>query len=325
MAAAIAEPRALICGRPLFDASIPRHRLYLRYLTHVMVWLNTLSFDIPDSMCGLRVYPLSIVLPAIVADPPGKRMDFDVEVLVRLHWAGVPMRWIPTRVRYALDGVSHFRLVRDNWLITVMHTKLFFGMLRRAPRLIARRLRAARVHGLEGGHVRAQGTLFADIDLDVSFHDVDMVGVVWHGHYLRYLEDARWALMNQLGYGLDRMIASGFAWPIVELQTKYVSPARFGDRLRVRASLVEWENRMAVNYLVSRPRRRRAHRASAHSSGRSGRQFRRVAVRDAAGLRRLRARGACPGERMSSGAIAGSCEIAVAQEGCIAARRDPAR
>jgi acyl-CoA thioester hydrolase len=101
--------------------------------------------------------------------------------------------------------------------------------------------------------VRAQGRLFADIDLDVSFHDVDMVGVVWHGHYLRYLEDARWALMNQLGYTLDRMVASGFAWPIVELHAKYVSPARFGDRLRVRASLVEWENRMAVNYLVSRP------------------------------------------------------------------------
>jgi acyl-CoA thioester hydrolase len=100
--------------------------------------------------------------------------------------------------------------------------------------------------------VRAQGTLFADIDLDVSFHDVDMVGVVWHGHYLRYLENARWALMNQLGYGLDRMVASGFAWPIVELQTKYVSAARFGDRLRVRASLVEWESRMTVNYLVSR-------------------------------------------------------------------------
>ena len=100
--------------------------------------------------------------------------------------------------------------------------------------------------------MRAPGALFADIELDVSFHDVDMVGVVWHGHYLRYLEDARWALMNQLGYGIDRMVESGFAWPIVELQTKFVSPARFGDRLRVRASLVEWESRMAVNYLVSR-------------------------------------------------------------------------
>jgi glycosyltransferase involved in cell wall biosynthesis len=143
VAAAGSEPRAVICGRPVFDASIPRSRRYLRYLTHAMVWLNTLSFDIPDSMCGLRVYPLSIVLPAIEAKPPGSRMDFDVEVLVRLHWMGVSMRWIPTRVRYATDGISHFRLVRDNWLITVMHTRLFFGMLRRAPRLVARRLRAA--------------------------------------------------------------------------------------------------------------------------------------------------------------------------------------
>ncbi len=143
VAAALAEPAALVCGRPLFDASVPRHRLYLRYLTHVMVWLNTLSFDIPDSMCGLRVYPLAVVLPVLEAEPPGARMDFDVEVLVRLHWRGVAMRWLPTRVRYPLDGRSHFRLVRDNGLITAMHTKLFFGMLRRAPRLIARRLRTA--------------------------------------------------------------------------------------------------------------------------------------------------------------------------------------
>jgi len=143
VAAAIAEPSALVCGRPLFDASVPRHRLYLRYLTHVMVWLNTLSLDIPDSMCGLRVYPLAVVLPVLEVEPPGGRMDFDVEVLVRLHWSGVAMRWLPTRVRYPLDGVSHFRLVLDNWLITVMHTKLFFGMLRRAPGLIARRLRNA--------------------------------------------------------------------------------------------------------------------------------------------------------------------------------------
>ena len=100
--------------------------------------------------------------------------------------------------------------------------------------------------------MRLQGALFADVELEVRFHDVDMVGVVWHGHYLRYFENARWALMNRLGFGLDRMLESGFAWPIVDLQAKYVSPARFGDRLRVRASLVEWETRMTVNYLVSR-------------------------------------------------------------------------
>ena len=143
LAAAALEPGTLVCGRPVFDATIPRHRLYLRYLTHAMVWLNTLSFDIPDSMCGLRVYPLAVVLPVIAAEAPGDRMEFDVEVLVRLHWHGVRMRWLPTRVGYPLDGVSHFLPVRDNWLITRMHTRLFFGMLWRAPALLAHRVRAA--------------------------------------------------------------------------------------------------------------------------------------------------------------------------------------
>jgi len=99
--------------------------------------------------------------------------------------------------------------------------------------------------------VRAPGVLSAEIEFDVAFHDVDMVGVVWHGHYLRYLENARWALMNRLGYGLERMIASGYAWPIVDIQAKYVKSARFGDRLRARASLVEFEHRLAVNYLLT--------------------------------------------------------------------------
>jgi acyl-CoA thioester hydrolase len=99
--------------------------------------------------------------------------------------------------------------------------------------------------------VRALGSVAAEIEFDVAFHDVDMVGVVWHGHYLRYLENARWALMNRLDYGLDRMLASGFAWPIVDIHAKYLRPARFGDRLRARASLVEWEQRLAVNYLLT--------------------------------------------------------------------------
>ena len=57
--------------------------------------------------------------------------------------------------------------------------------------------------------------------------------------------------MNRLGYGLDRMLASGYAWPIVDLQAKYLKPARFGERLRARASLVEWEHRLALNYLLT--------------------------------------------------------------------------
>jgi glycosyltransferase involved in cell wall biosynthesis len=140
VAAAHADPQSLVCGRPVFDASIPRYRFYFRYLTHAMVWLNTLSFDIPDSMCGLRVYPLPVVLPVLAAESAGQRMDFDTEVLVRLYWRNTRMQWLPTRVRYPLDGVSHFRMVRDNWLMTRMHTRLFFGMLRRCPRLLVRKL-----------------------------------------------------------------------------------------------------------------------------------------------------------------------------------------
>jgi acyl-CoA thioester hydrolase len=99
--------------------------------------------------------------------------------------------------------------------------------------------------------MRKQGILAAAIEQVVPFHDVDVVGVVWHGHYLKYLENARWALMAQLGFGLDAMIASGYAWPIVETHVKYVRPARFGDRLAVQASLIEWQNRLALNYLVT--------------------------------------------------------------------------
>jgi acyl-CoA thioester hydrolase len=100
--------------------------------------------------------------------------------------------------------------------------------------------------------VRSQGVLQVDVELEVRFHDVDMAGVVWHGHYLRYFENARWALMDRLDYGFVRMVDSGYAWPIVDLQARYLSPARFGDRLRVRCSLVEWQSRLVLNYLVSR-------------------------------------------------------------------------
>lgn len=102
--------------------------------------------------------------------------------------------------------------------------------------------------------MRKEGVLSAEIGFDVAFHDVDMVGVVWHGHYLRYFENARWALMERLGYGFEPMVESGYAWPVVEVQAKYLHSARFGDRLLARAGLIEWENRLVVNYLITRPR-----------------------------------------------------------------------
>ncbi|MDZ5604927.1 glycosyltransferase family 2 protein [Pseudomonas sp. RP23018S] len=134
-------PHALICGYPQYDSSVPKGRLYARYLTHVWVWINTLSLQIPDSMCGFRVYPLPPTLALIDQVKVGKRMDFDPEILVRLSWRDQPMRWLPTQVRYPQDGLSHFRLVHDNALISKMHATLFCGMLLRAPRLLLRNLR----------------------------------------------------------------------------------------------------------------------------------------------------------------------------------------
>ena len=100
--------------------------------------------------------------------------------------------------------------------------------------------------------MRKEGAISASIDVTVAFHDIDIIGVMWHGHYLKYLETARWALMDQLDFGYDTMVASGYAWPIVEMHVKYLHAARMGERLKVRASLVEWENRIAMNYLVTR-------------------------------------------------------------------------
>ncbi|WP_157995197.1 acyl-CoA thioesterase [Peristeroidobacter soli] len=100
--------------------------------------------------------------------------------------------------------------------------------------------------------MRKEGAISASIDVTVAFHDIDIIGVMWHGHYLKYLETARWALMDQLDFGYDTMAASGYAWPIVEMHVKYLHAARMGERLNVRASLVEWENRITMNYLVTR-------------------------------------------------------------------------
>jgi len=140
IAAARAAPTAIVTGAPIFDASVPKKRLYGRYATHVMVWLNTLSLAIRDSMCGFRVYPVAATLALVDRVRIGLRMDFDIEIIVRMYWAGTPVVNIPTRVVYPLDGISHFDLWRDNVRIAWLHVRLFFGMLLRAPRLLLRHL-----------------------------------------------------------------------------------------------------------------------------------------------------------------------------------------
>lgn len=133
------HPQALISGRPVYDESVPKSRYYARYLTHVWVWIETLSFSIKDSMCGFRVYPVESTLALADSVSLGQRMDFDTDVMVRLYWQGVEVRFIPTKVIYPPDGLSHFDVLRDNLRISWMHTRLFLAMLPKFPRLLTRR------------------------------------------------------------------------------------------------------------------------------------------------------------------------------------------
>jgi acyl-CoA thioester hydrolase len=98
--------------------------------------------------------------------------------------------------------------------------------------------------------MRKQGAILAEVAVEVPFHDVDLAGVVWHGHYMKYLENARWAVMDRIGFGLAAMLASGFVWPVVGLEVKYIRSARYGERLRVQASIVEWDAKLVLNYLM---------------------------------------------------------------------------
>jgi predicted LPLAT superfamily acyltransferase len=142
LAAARTEPSALICGEPQFDESAPKSRLYGRKLTAFWVAVETLSLRMPDTMCGFRVYPLASVVALIDSVALGRRMDFDIEIAVRLKWRGVPLRGVPTKVIYPPGGLSNFRTFADNVLITKLHTTLVIGMLLRLPLFLTRGVKA---------------------------------------------------------------------------------------------------------------------------------------------------------------------------------------
>ncbi|WP_066566292.1 glycosyltransferase family 2 protein [Snodgrassella sp. CFCC 13594] len=129
VAAAKSQPEAVVCAEPIYGDDAPKARLYGRQLTNFWVWVNTGSRAIRDGMCGFRVYSLAAVMPVLAHAKMGNRMDFDADILVRLVWARVPLLWLPTPVRYAADGVSHFQAWRDNFLIAKMHARLFFIMV----------------------------------------------------------------------------------------------------------------------------------------------------------------------------------------------------
>jgi len=134
-------PQALISGRPIYDKSVPKGRLYGRYITHFWVWVETLSFEIKDSMCGFRSYPVERLNEVIDHHHLGTRMDFDIEVMVKSFWSDIEIRFIDTKVIYPEGGISHFQPFADNVRISKMHTGLVFGMLKRLPKLITRKKR----------------------------------------------------------------------------------------------------------------------------------------------------------------------------------------
>ena len=99
--------------------------------------------------------------------------------------------------------------------------------------------------------MRSKGVLHVDTEVFVPFFDIDTMHVVWHGLYVKYLEVARCALLDHIGHNYTQMLDAGYAWPVIDMQLRYVRGATFGQRINVRASLVEWENRLKVNYLIT--------------------------------------------------------------------------
>ena len=92
--------------------------------------------------------------------------------------------------------------------------------------------------------------LSATAEVEVPFHDVDAMNVAWHGHYVKYFELARCALLRKFDYDYPQMQASGYLWPIVDCHLKYVRPALYGQRLRIVATLLEYENRLRIGYEI---------------------------------------------------------------------------
>ena len=93
--------------------------------------------------------------------------------------------------------------------------------------------------------------LSTELDIKIPFHDVDMMEITWHGHYVRYFEIVRCQLLDQIDYNYQQMSLSGYAWPVIDMRIRYVKPARFGETVTVKATLVEWENRLKVEYLIT--------------------------------------------------------------------------
>ncbi|MES2013479.1 MAG: glycosyltransferase family 2 protein [Pseudomonadota bacterium] len=143
MAASLQQPNAMVLGKPVFDTSAPNLRVQGRKISNWWANFVTLWGGIGDSLFGFRIYPINPLIKVMRFQPWMRHFDFDPEAAIRLCWRGVKVVNLPAPVRYfSIDegGVSHFRYLRDNILLTWMYTRLFIGFVLRLPVLVVRRL-----------------------------------------------------------------------------------------------------------------------------------------------------------------------------------------
>jgi hypothetical protein len=146
--AAEENPSCLICGTPVFDESVPASRKKGREISNRWARFVSLSDEIVDAMCGFRIYPVAPYCRLLTHRAwVDARMGYDADILVHFVWSGVHIKSYPVRVTYPADGISNFRMVRDNIRISLSFTKLFFGMIVRLPLLAFRAICRRRAHG----------------------------------------------------------------------------------------------------------------------------------------------------------------------------------
>jgi predicted LPLAT superfamily acyltransferase len=136
--AARGNPLAIVTGEPRYGADLPLARRIWRPFTNFWVAINSVSLHVPDAMCGFRVYPVEAALNLVRNSVRGRRMEFDVEIIVKAGWAGIPLLGVPVNVVYPPANFSNFDVLQDNIALSLLQTRLFFGMLLRLPRLAFR-------------------------------------------------------------------------------------------------------------------------------------------------------------------------------------------
>ena len=135
-------PNSIICGYPEYDESVPEIRKKAREISNNWARLCSLSGQIVDAMCGFRIYPVAPYYELLKNHAwIDSRMGYDADVLVRLIWKGVDVKSFPVKVTYPKDGISNFRIVRDNLHISASFARLFIGMIFYLPYFAIRSLK----------------------------------------------------------------------------------------------------------------------------------------------------------------------------------------